>query len=104
MLALDDSNLALETDPHEVGAYAMRASLRTRKRDFQGALADYGKCLELCSHCIEAYRQRGILLLYLGKDAEAEQDFKKLFTLDPSKRVEIEPMIDKYKRLRNSPN
>jgi tetratricopeptide (TPR) repeat protein len=102
--ALDDSNMALETDPREIGAYEMRASLRSRKHDFQGALADYGKSIELCSHCIEAYRHRGELLLYLGKDAEAEQDFKKYLALDPSKRVEIEQMINKYKRLRNPPN
>lgn len=101
--ALDDYNRALEIDPNEVGAYEMRASLRVTNRDFQGALADYGKTIEICPHCFEAYKERGILLLYLGKDAEAEQDFKRCFALDPAKKAELEQMIDKYKRLRDSP-
>jgi tetratricopeptide (TPR) repeat protein len=98
---MEDLNTCIEIDPNDYRAYFYRGVARNNRRDFKGALADYDKGIELKPDSPTSYELRGELLLYLGRDTEAEQDFNKCFVLDPSQRPRIEQRVKEMKRLRN---
>lgn len=98
---MEDYNTCIEIDPNDPGAYFQRGIVRTSQRDYRGALADYNKLIELDPHSFSAHELRGELLLFLNRDAEAEQDFKECFMLKPSERPRIEKRVNEFKRLRS---
>ncbi len=98
---MEDYNTSIEIDPTHPGAYFHRGIVRSSRRDYRGALADYNKLIELDPHSFPAHELRGELLLFLNRDAEAEQDFKECFILKPSERPAIEKRINELKRLRS---
>lgn len=70
--------------------YADRGNLLGQKGDFEGALSDLNRAIELEPKYAKAYGDRGIVRVIRGEDAAAELDFKKCFELD--KRLEPQVM------------
>ncbi len=73
------------------GAYHLRSQLRTLQEDYEGALADASRAVELEPEEPEYYLQRGKVLSYLGEKsggaerlAEALKDLTEALRLDPS--------------------
>jgi Tfp pilus assembly protein PilF len=66
--------------------YDDRGNLLAQKADFDGALTDLNKAIELEPKYAKAYGDRGIVRMMRGENAAAESDFRKCFELD--KRLE----------------
>jgi tetratricopeptide (TPR) repeat protein len=66
--------------------------------NYDGAIAAYTKSLELNPRMAEAYGSRGLVLLKLGKDAQAQADLDKCFELNSSLRPGYEQLADKVKQ------
>jgi tetratricopeptide (TPR) repeat protein len=63
-------------------SYSCRATARDIKGELDGAVADYTKAIEIDPQYGEAYANRGLLLLNLGRASEAERDFEYSLRLD----------------------
>lgn len=98
--AIGDFNVAVEKSPDSVDSYQLRAKVKFIKKDFDGSIADYGMVIKLNPKSSNAYLGRGLALLSIGKDVEAQKDFDKFLELDPDKRAELEDLIAKIKRER----
>ncbi|HTG17921.1 MAG TPA: tetratricopeptide repeat protein, partial [Blastocatellia bacterium] len=81
--AIKDYTTALEAAPQFVDAYINRAQVRNSQQDFEGAIADYSKAIELkpdagVSYALGTVRQA-------NKDLEgALADYSKAISLDPN--------------------
>lgn len=60
-------------------AYNGRGLARYYKGDLDQALADYDKVIAIEPNFAEAYGNRALSLLALGRDAQAEKDLNKWF-------------------------
>jgi tetratricopeptide (TPR) repeat protein len=87
--ALADLNKSVAVYPH-FGAYQMRGELRRTRGDMNGALADFNKSLELQPGMTFTYIERGVTLMLLGKDDEAEKDFSKVLAENPEYKTMVE--------------
>ena len=76
------------TEPHGdsglVHAYEARSQSRHAKNDYQGALADLTKALELDPKDAQAFRLRGHTRAALGENEKALTDFAEAIRLDPA--------------------
>ena len=66
--------------------YDDRGNLLAQRGDFEGAMADLNRAIEMEPTYAKAYGDRGIVHLMRGEDTAAESDFKRCFELD--KRLE----------------
>lgn len=98
--AIDDFNVALEKSPELVSPYALRAKAKFLKKDFDGSVADFGMVIKLEPKSANAYLGRGLALLSIGKDIEAQKDFDKFLELAPNEKAVLEEWIAKIKRQR----
>jgi tetratricopeptide (TPR) repeat protein len=69
-------------DTSYVPAYMMRASAYTRQRDFERAIRDYTRAIELDGSLTAAYNNRGIVYVSMGEYEEAASDFDQVIELD----------------------
>ena len=58
-------------------AYNNRGASKAKLQDYQGAIADYSKAIELNPNYIEAYYNRGILKFILNQKNSACLDWSK---------------------------
>ena len=65
------------------------------------AIEDYREAIRIDPRFARAYAGRGVALLYLHRDAEAETDFKKAFDLDPTLRKSFEALVNEAKAKRS---
>ena len=72
------------------------------KGDFESAILDFGRALELNSKIAVAYMNRGLALLLLGRDVEAQQDFDQCLLLRPDLRSDLDSRIQLAKELREA--
>jgi tetratricopeptide (TPR) repeat protein len=86
--AMADLNKSVAVFPHFL-AYENRAKLWKKKGDLNAALADLSKAIERQPGMASIYCERGETLLLMGKDEEAEKDFKRCLELDP----ELDTMV-----------
>jgi tetratricopeptide (TPR) repeat protein len=70
------------------------------KGDYDGAIADSTKAIELKPNYAEAYADRGLTKLGQGKDAEAQQDLDTALKLDSSLKTQLEKMVNQIKQTR----
>jgi lipoprotein NlpI len=84
-------------DPTDPQTYSFRALTRQRVGDYNGAIADYTKIIEMVPSAAFAYKSRGVLFLLLKRDAEAERDLRKYVQLMPNERLMIEDLISRAK-------
>ncbi|WP_066632011.1 tetratricopeptide repeat protein [Labilibacter marinus] len=79
--ALDYLNKAVESDATNPSFYYARGVLNDNSGNFDAALADYSKCLEVDSEYFNAYYNMGVMYFNRGveemNDANKETDFKK---------------------------
>lgn len=68
------------------------------RNDFDGAFADCSKAIELDPKFPDTYLYRGVTLLYLNKDSEAQKDFDKLLEMKPDAKAIMEQAIEMAKR------
>ena len=83
-------------------AYQGRGVARTDLNDLEAAIVDFSRALELDPELLNAYLNRGLVLLLQGKDSEAEKDFARVLTLKPEAKTELERRIELAKRLRSN--
>jgi len=78
--------------------YDDRGNLLVQKGDFEGALIDLNRAIEIDPKYAKAYGDRGIVRLMRGDDADAELDFKKCFELDKTLEIQLKLVIQDIKR------
>jgi tetratricopeptide (TPR) repeat protein len=61
----------------EASDYCKSGYFKYCLQDFQGALADYTKAIDLKPGCGSAYHNRGLIFHFLGQNIEALADFTK---------------------------
>jgi len=101
--SLADFEYAMKLDPNFANSWLGRGTLRMMLRDYDGAMKDLTRAIELDRRLSQAYANRGyILLVHLGKEAEAEKDFERALAGAPWMRPEIEANIEKIKNARKN--
>jgi Flp pilus assembly protein TadD len=86
--------------PRDAAAYLERGIVRGAQGDFDGAIADFGKVLELNPESAKAYANRGVILLMQGQETAAQDDFERAFKLDSRLRPQIQKVIDEILKTR----
>jgi tetratricopeptide (TPR) repeat protein len=71
-------------DPNYVPAYMQRALVRTRQRNYEGAIEDYTRAIDLDSSLLPAYNNRGIAYAAILDYENAAADFDQVIALDPN--------------------
>jgi tetratricopeptide (TPR) repeat protein len=71
-------------------AYFDRGKEFRKRGDLSGAIADFTKAIELRPQMANLYLERGVALLQIGKDDEAEKDFAQTLALDPRLKTTVE--------------
>jgi Flp pilus assembly protein TadD len=66
------------------------------------AVREFNRAIELNPRYALAYGNRGLVLLRLGRDAEAEKDFERAVALKPELKAELELNIERVKKLRQA--
>ena len=87
--ALRDFDKSIEINPRSSPAYYSRALARRDMGQLEGALADFTKAVELEPRPFY-HLERGVTLLLMNRDAEAEKDFAEFVSHDPKFRVTVE--------------
>ena len=72
------------------------------KDELDQAIIDFDKAIAINPNFADAYGYRGLSLLALRKDSEAERDFKKCFELDESLKTVFEDLANEVKRTRRA--
>jgi tetratricopeptide (TPR) repeat protein len=99
--ALPDANKAVQIFGRQgiaarlAMAHGLRAKVYLSVDEYAGALADFNKSIELNPEAAEPYSGRGGTLLLLGRDVEAEADFRKAVSLgaDPARINELRAAV-----------
>jgi lipoprotein NlpI len=81
--ALKLADKALEADAKNTEAYVFRARLHDIRREFDKAIIDYGKVIELSPEAGLAWQRRGEDHFRLGHFKESVADFDKVIALSP---------------------
>lgn len=65
-------------------AYVESGNAKLNRKDYQGAIADYNRALDLDSNYANAYYNRGIAKGRMGASRSAIEDFKQAIKIDPN--------------------
>jgi tetratricopeptide (TPR) repeat protein len=87
--ALADFDEAIRLDPRDAATFFNRGEVRRSMGDLDGALADHTRGIELDQKTGLRYCHRGLVLLLKRQDAEAQNDFRRCYELEPSRREEF---------------
>jgi tetratricopeptide (TPR) repeat protein len=74
---------ALAVDPNLVLALKGRATALFNLKQFQKAIADYNRILELAPQDKSSYHDRGLAKMFLGRDYDAVSDFSAAIKIQP---------------------
>jgi tetratricopeptide (TPR) repeat protein len=80
--ALNDMDAVIKLKPSAM-YYAIRAEIRDRNSDLNGALADYSEAIKKQPNVAVHYNNRGTVFGKLSKHAEAIEDFSRAMQLNP---------------------
>jgi tetratricopeptide (TPR) repeat protein len=102
--AIADLSKSIELYPLHP-TYQLRATELQKRGNLSGALADLSTSIELQPGNAFAYLDRGALLILMGRDEEAEKDFKRCLELSPdlSSTVDYRRAEAKKQREKSSP-
>jgi regulator of sirC expression with transglutaminase-like and TPR domain len=100
--ALHDFTAAIRVDPTYVLALHNRAQLRRALGDPQGAMADLTQVIDLEPEVGKWYCQRGALWQRQEAITQAQQDFQRCLTLDPSLREQYPEALEVLHRAPHS--
>ena len=82
--ALDDFNKAISIDANYVGAYTNRGNVYLKMREFQNAVRDCTKAIELSRGSeFVPYNNRGLAYFHMKEFAKALNDFDNVIKLNP---------------------
>ena len=81
--ARDVYTKVIQVNPHPF-VYKDRGRLQTILGDYQAAVTDFTKAIELMPDLAEAYTGRGSVLIVIGKNQEALTDFNQAIRLAPN--------------------
>jgi tetratricopeptide (TPR) repeat protein len=96
--ALQDFTMALQIESTYVPALQNRAQIRQALGDWEGALQDLTQVIGLEPQIGKWYCQRGQLWLQQQATAQAQQDFQRCLTLDPSLHERYPEAVDQLRR------
>ena len=85
-LALSELDLVIQMNARYAPAYGLRGNLRLIRQEFDLALADYNKIIELAPNIPgihQIYNNRGVILALKGDGAGAIKDFDKAIAISP---------------------
>lgn len=83
--ALSDANKAIQINPKNNGALLARANVKVKKKDYDGAIADYSEVIKLFpTRAARAYFWRGEVYEYKGDYGQALLDYNKAAEIDKS--------------------
>ena len=74
-LAMVGLNQAIRKNPNDAVAFTKRGTVRSKKGDVKGALADLDRAVQLDPASTEARYHRGVLLQAGGEFSRAEKEF-----------------------------
>ncbi len=95
--AITDLGQAIALKPHP-RFYDDRGNLLAKKGDFEGAIADLNKAIEIAPDYAKAYGDRGLVRLMLGEDKAAEADLQKCFELDRALEAQMSAAANQIKQ------
>jgi tetratricopeptide (TPR) repeat protein len=95
-----DKAIAAPRNPYLSESYNGRGVVRKKMNDVSGAIGDFTKVIEIDSNYLPAYANRGIALILIGKDSEAQKDFDYLLRVSPSLKSGIDQTITNAKKER----
>jgi Flp pilus assembly protein TadD len=72
------------------------------KDELERAVREFNRAIELDPRYALAYGNRGLVLLRLGKDSEAERDFERAVALKPELKAELELNIERVRKWRQA--
>jgi putative GTP pyrophosphokinase len=81
--SLNDFTEAVTADSGNARGYFYRGITHRRLGHRSEALSDLDQCLDIDPYNVEALRARGELLLSMGRDEAADQDIRRLQSIDP---------------------
>ena len=85
--AIDDLNLALETNPYDVAAMVFRGSAYRQLKSYDLALQDLNRVLELDKDNPEGLFERGVVYRLTDRKDEARTDWLKLIDLHDGRPI-----------------
>ena len=91
--ALEDYKHAQDLDPSLSGPHFGRGCIYYAQRELKAAVAELTKAIELDARTPHALMIRGYALLAMGKDADADRDFKRALAILPQLKDEIDAGI-----------
>jgi Tfp pilus assembly protein PilF len=100
--ALQDFSAAIRVEPTYVLALHNRAQLRRALGDAEGAMADLTQVIDLEPEVGKWYCQRGVLWRRQEAITQAQQDFQRCLTLDPSLREQYPEALEALRRAPHS--
>jgi tetratricopeptide (TPR) repeat protein len=83
-LAIKDASLALDLDPHNAVAYAVRGASKAQLGLVKDALSDLDQAIRLDAHYSFALATRGSAYLAIGQIGKAIDDIVTAVSIDPS--------------------
>lgn len=95
--AITDLSKAITLKQHP-RFYDDRGNLLAQKGDFDGALADLNRAIEIEPKFAKAYGDRAIVRVMRGEDTVAELDFRKCFELDNRLEPQVRAAANHIKR------
>ncbi|MGB0167161.1 MAG: tetratricopeptide repeat protein [Luteibaculum sp.] len=95
-LAEDSLNLILRDDPNNLAAYLLRGRVKYNRGNFDGALGDSKRALELDSTSGSAFLLQGEALFSLENFFEAQQSFEDCLENEPENIPCLEKLAEFY--------
>jgi tetratricopeptide (TPR) repeat protein len=96
--ALPDLDRALEVDKNNYNAFGLKGKIYLEKRDYEKAIDNLSEAVHRANVPL-LYIDRGIAYLLMGKDREAQKDFKKVLLLCSDCKAELDLRIAAAKKL-----
>ncbi len=97
--ALDQWKATVKAFPRQAGAHCGLANALYRRKDLDGALAEYLRCLELEDRNVEAHDNVGLIFLDKGQSAEAIAHFRQALQVDPKNLAALNNLGVTYEKM-----
>ena len=96
---IEDCTQAIRMDPNLAPAFALRGIAKKKFNDLNGALSDCNQALQLDPYYVDGYIARGSIKKKKKDYQGAIVDYKTAIEKNPYKRDELQPKIEKVKKL-----